>query len=429
MHRRLVLLRLLVVLPLLLGLELLLAHGAIQILLLRFLSRLSLLLLLDLPGQPLGRLGLRPVRLDVRARRLRLGLLSRHPFALRRRRARLLQLGLFRGMRDEPLVPFANKRDELPDGVVKLARLGPSKLLVLLVHQAPDLAVLRLREVVLVRPRERLHRGEEPPVLVEGLHLRPRGVGCAERGRRLEVVLARGQARGLLLLVQRGEEGLVGAVESARVVAETPEGVGREVRHEVDLILGPHVFAPRGVFPRLQDGLPVRVVPRSLVRVGKRLVRAPDLLETLLGLLLPVRILVGMPLQRQLAIRAFQFRVVGVAVDAEDVVVTPHLVFGRHGYLPRDASYLSRAPRVGWPPLAIPPRLAKCATAAAATNKSRPLRTHLTAGTCVVRSDGKSINRQRVSPERVPPASNARRRRRGASRIYTYIDTNLNYNG
>ena len=219
-------------------------------------------------------------------------------------------------------------------------------------------------------------------------------------------------------------------VESARVVAEPPEGVGREIRHEVDLILGPHVLSPRGVFPRLQDGLPVRVVPRSLVRVGKRLVRAPDLLETLLGLLLPVRVLIGMPLQRQLAIRAFQFRVVGVAVDAENVVVTPHLVFGRHGYLPRDASYLARAPRVGWPPLEIRSRLAKCATAAAATNKIDSASSNI-AHVCLSAPmvKNQSITRERASPERVPPASKAHRRRRGASRVYTYIDTNLNYNG
>ena len=187
------LLALLVVLPLLLRLELLLAHRAVQVLLRRLFPRLGLLLFLNLPGQPLGRLSLRPIRLDVRARRLLPRLLRRRALTLRRRRPRLLQLGLLRGVRDVSFVSLAHKRDELPDGVVELARLPASQFLVFLIHQASYLAVLSFREVVLVRPRERLQRGEESPVRVEGFDLNPRRIRRPERWRGFEVVLARGE--------------------------------------------------------------------------------------------------------------------------------------------------------------------------------------------------------------------------------------------
>ena len=47
----------------------------------------------------------------------------------------------------------------------------------------------------------------------------------------------------------------------------------------------------------------MRVIPSALVRVAQGLVRRADLLESLLRLVQPALVLVGMPLQRQLAVR------------------------------------------------------------------------------------------------------------------------------
>jgi hypothetical protein len=43
-------------------------------------------------------------------------------------------------MLDVPLIALPHERDELPHGVVELARLRAAKLFVLLVHQPPHFA-------------------------------------------------------------------------------------------------------------------------------------------------------------------------------------------------------------------------------------------------------------------------------------------------
>jgi hypothetical protein len=71
----------------------------------------------------------------------------------------------------------------------------------------------------------------------------------------------------------------------------------------------------------------VAVVDLALLLVGQHVVRLGDLLEAPLGDLLVVRVLVGVPLHRELAVGLLECVGVGVFVDAEDLVV---VLAGRH---------------------------------------------------------------------------------------------------
>jgi hypothetical protein len=72
------------------------------------------------------------------------------------------------------------------------------------------------------------------------------------------------------------------------------------------------------------------VVARALLAVGKNRIRFAAFLEALLGLRI-VGIAIGMVLQRQLAIGALDFLVVGRAADAQNFVVIAFYVGGQNG--------------------------------------------------------------------------------------------------
>ena len=201
------------------------------------------------------------------------------------------------------LIALAHELDELSHGVVVFPRLCSAKFFVLLLHQAANFAVLRLGEVVLVRPRERLEGGEETPVRVKLANRLPRRVRGAERGRVGEAVLPRREAGSLLVRVNLAKEVAVDGVEGAGLVAEAAEGGGGEEGHKVELVLGARVLAAGGVHAGAEDGLAMAVVPRALVRIAQGLVRRANLLEAPLSLLQAMLVLIGVPFQSEAAVR------------------------------------------------------------------------------------------------------------------------------
>ena len=159
-HRLFVLLALFVVLPLLLAFEQLAAHRTEQLQsLVRFFT-LRAVRRVDFVPQPLRavRVLFRPVRFFKRGGFFVLFLLGFRFPPFRERGGFFFKESLFKLPLDEPLVSFFNEPHQLPHRVVELLHLVFPELPVFFFHQPANFPVIRLPEVVLVRPREGFHR-------------------------------------------------------------------------------------------------------------------------------------------------------------------------------------------------------------------------------------------------------------------------------
>ena len=129
----------------------------------------------------------------------------------------------------------------------------------------------------------------------------------------------------LLLLVQLLEQAAVHLVEVVRGVAvgavaagvEEPEQLLRRGGWAVVIVIVG--LAAAGAIA--QDRLAVRVVPRTLLRVAQDRIGCVHLLELLSGLVGIVRVLVGMPAQRRLAVGLLDLVAARGAGAAQDLVV------------------------------------------------------------------------------------------------------------
>jgi len=309
----LVLLALQVVLQLLLVLEGLLAHAAVELLhqhLIEVPSRQRFLLFLRvlfgqlLPVLPQFLLFFLPF----------LGFFLLNHLPLEFLLALLLHFELL-----VPRVALLDVLHELHHQVVEFLPLFSAFFLVFLLDDTLHLAVGGLVGVVLVGVAELLKRCEVLPVVVEGEDLLGGGVFVAEPGR--SCVLLAYLLLELLLAVELAEEVRVDSVEvflvflvvplEAALVEEGPQLPGRQV---VEVLL----LTLLGVLA-LQDLLSVGIVPGALVRVRKHGVGLAHSLELVGGVF--VLVLVRVPLQRCFLVGFFDVLLGGCSLKLQEFVV------------------------------------------------------------------------------------------------------------
>src|SRR5208282_3563966 len=106
----------------------------------------------------------------------------------------------------------------------------------------------------------------------------------------------------------------------SRAAAPGPEEIAEDVRENFLEALREVEAAEASALRALKSGVPIAIVLRAALRVGKDLVGLVQLLETFLGLFV-AGIAVGMELYREAAIRLLEIVLAGASWDAEDVVV------------------------------------------------------------------------------------------------------------
>lgn len=197
-----------------------------------------------------------------------------------------------------------------------------------------EVPAIGLGGVVAVAPGKGLAREEGLPVRVESVDVGPFGFGSAKGGS----LLALGAAFclrwrvGVLLFIEGGEQAAVDPVEAILVISKTVEAAGVEVGPYVHALVVHGALALHGAIAAAQNRFSMRIVPGALLRIVEHSIRALDLLELAMGLLLLIHVLVWMPFERQFSIGRLQFVRGGRALDPQNLVVAPHRLPCRHRF-------------------------------------------------------------------------------------------------